>query len=140
MNAVQDCRRKETTDGDEQRIDSLEATAKKQQGQALRRMTESTCGSSASLSDMDQNSDAEMESTQAAKSEATKKADDPFLYFSSHKRRMEHLVGREMPHLSSEPVVRRRSRISFELDPFFDLMTTFPDLEGEWFEEEAVQG
>ena len=61
------------------------------------------------------------------------KADDPFLYYSSDKRRMEHLLGRALPG-HPEPPVQRKKRISFELDPFYDLTTSFPELVGEWFE------
>ena len=60
------------------------------------------------------------------------KAADPFLYFSSDKRRLEYLLGKEPPHMPSEDKpTERKTRISFELDPFFDLVTSFPELLGD---------
>ena len=68
----------------------------------------------------------------ASAQEADKTA-DPFLYFSSDKRRLEYLLGKELPHMlpadDTKPT-ERKTRISFELDPFFDLVTSFPELLG----------
>ena len=53
---------------------------------------------------------------------------DRFLYFSSDKNRMEHLLGRELPDMPDvEPIVRKKS-LSFELDPLYDMMNSFPEL------------
>ena len=68
--------------------------------------------------------------TMASAQEADKTT-DPFLYFSSDKRRLEYLLGKELPHMlpadDTKPT-ERKTRISFELDPFFDLVTSFPEL------------
>ena len=60
------------------------------------------------------------------------KATDPFLYFSSDKRRLEYLLGRELPHVPAdgEKPEERKTRISFEVDPFYSLVTSFPELLG----------
>ena len=53
---------------------------------------------------------------------------DRFLFFSSDKNRMEHLLGRELPDMPDvEPIVRKKS-LSFELDPLYDMMNSFPEL------------
>ncbi len=68
--------------------------------------------------------------------------EDPFVYFSSDKRRLEHLLGTELPHLTPDEEVTRKTRISFELDPTFDLVNSFPDLMGECddeFSDEALE-
>ena len=56
------------------------------------------------------------------------KANDPFLYYSSDKRRMEFLLGRELPEMPLEEPVKRKTRMSFELDPLHDMLNSFPDL------------
>ena len=67
--------------------------------------------------------------------------DDPFLYFSSDKRRMEHLLGKELPSMPSEEPTRRKKRISFELDPSYALVTRFPELLlNDMDQEEAKEG
>ena len=43
---------------------------------------------------------------------------DSFLYFSSDKRRLEHLLGKELPAMPSVEPTERKKRISFEMDPF----------------------
>ena len=60
------------------------------------------------------------------------KATDPFLYFTSDKRRLEYLLGRELPHVQAddEKPKERKTRISFEVDPFYSLVTSFPELLG----------
>ena len=55
-------------------------------------------------------------------------ARDPFLHFLSNKRRMEHLFGRELPHMSPEEPKRRKTAISFKLDPLFVIVESFPEL------------
>ena len=69
--------------------------------------------------------------TMASAQEADKTA-DPFLYFSSDKRRLEYLLGKELPQMPSDDTkpTERKTRISFELDPFFDLVTSSPELLG----------
>ena len=67
------------------------------------------------------------------------KVNDPFLYFSSDKRRMEHLLGKELPSMPSEEPTRRKKRISFELNPFFLMMTSFPELFDDTDEEEKEE-
>ena len=70
--------------------------------------------------------------TMASAQEADKTT-DPFLYFSSDKRRLEYLLGKELPHMPADDTkpTERKTRISFELDPFFDLVTSFPELLGD---------
>ena len=70
--------------------------------------------------------------TMASTQEADKAA-DPFLYFSSDKRRLEYLLGKELPQMPSDDTkpTERKTRISFELDPFFDLVTSSPELLGD---------
>eukprot|EP01083_Nonionella_stella_P251347 867301_1 len=69
----------------------------------------------------------------------------PFLYFSGNKRRLEYLLGRQLPHIpqDEEPAECKR-RISFELDPFHDIMSEYPQLldEDNWksFDDEHVDG
>ncbi len=53
--------------------------------------------------------------------------EDLFLYFSSDKRRLEYLLGRELPHMPMDVPVKRKKRISFELDPFYDLLDHLND-------------
>mmetsp|Transcript_14181 Transcript_14181/g.26955 ORF Transcript_14181/g.26955 Transcript_14181/m.26955 type:complete len:84 (+) Transcript_14181:1-252(+) len=55
------------------------------------------------------------------------KEDDPFLFYSSDRRRMEHLLGKDLPLPSEEPTIRK-TRISFEVDPFFSIMESYPEL------------
>ena len=55
-------------------------------------------------------------------------AADPFLYFSSDKRRLEHLLGKELPAMPSMEPTERKKRISFEMDPFFLMISSFPEL------------
>ena len=59
---------------------------------------------------------------------AKSSSQDKFLHFSNDKTRMEHLLGRELPHMSSEEPVKRKTCISFEVDPTFALLNSFPDL------------
>ena len=69
------------------------------------------------------------------------KVNDPFLYFSSDKRRMEYLLGKELPSMPSEEPTRRKKRISFELDPSYALVTRFPELLlNDMDQEEAKEG
>lgn len=56
------------------------------------------------------------------------RAEDPFLYYSSDKRRMEHLLDVELPHIADEEPTVRKTRISFEVDPMLSLMSSFPEL------------
>mmetsp|Transcript_30742 Transcript_30742/g.56316 ORF Transcript_30742/g.56316 Transcript_30742/m.56316 type:complete len:165 (+) Transcript_30742:94-588(+) len=56
------------------------------------------------------------------------KEDDPFLYYSNDRRRMEHLLGKDLPHMSSDEPKKRKTRLSFELDPFFSLVNSHPEL------------
>ena len=102
----------------------------KDEGRQMRRATQST----ASLSDLSLCSQPEMDA--AAPLPPPDKASDPFLYFSSDKRRMEHLLGKELPSMPSEEPTRRKTRISFELDPFHLMMTSFPELLDDLGEEE----
>mmetsp|Transcript_42034 Transcript_42034/g.71868 ORF Transcript_42034/g.71868 Transcript_42034/m.71868 type:complete len:158 (-) Transcript_42034:111-584(-) len=93
---------------------------------ARRRMTSST----ASLSDESQVSNFKLleSDSESLESISHQKAEDPFFYFSSDKRRLEHLLGKELPHLTHEEPVKRKKRISFELDPLHDLSLTYPEL------------
>ena len=64
---------------------------------------------------------------------------DPFLRFSSDKRRLEYLLGRALPSMpvDQEPIERKR-RISFELDPLHDKLNSYPELLfDESFEDET---
>ena len=113
---------------------------KDQRRQMMRRATEST----ASLSDASQpeamDAAATPMSPQAAPTPQDK-VNDPFLYFSSDKRRMEHLLGKELPSMSAEEPTRRKKRISFELDPSYALVTRFPELLlNDMDQEEAKEG
>ena len=108
----------------------------------MRRATESTASlSDASLCSQPEAMDAaatSMLSPQAAPTPQDK-VNDPFLYFSSDKRRMEHLLGKELPSMPSEEPTRRKKRISFELNPFFLMMTSFPELIDDTDEEEKEE-
>ena len=66
--------------------------------------------------------------------------DDPFLYFSCDKRRLEYLLGTELPHMTPDEKVTRKTRISFELDPSFDLVNSFPELMGEFDDKSNSHG
>lgn len=59
---------------------------------------------------------------------AVQRYTDPFLYFSSDKRRLEHLLGKELPAMPSVEPTERKKRISFEMDPFFLMISSFPEL------------
>ena len=65
-------------------------------------------------------------------SKANYKATDPFLYFSSDKRRLEYLLGRELPQVPAdgEKPKERKTRISFEVDPLYSIVTSYPELLG----------
>ena len=89
--------------------------------------------STASLSSLDDESlaDASIGMNQEQNSRPLRVQDrvnDPFLYYSSDKRRMETLLGTELPGMPLDEQVKRKTRISFELDPMYDMMTSFPDL------------
>ena len=56
------------------------------------------------------------------------KTADAFLYFSSNKRRLNRLLGRELQQMSVDDPKERNTRISFELDHTYDLMSSFPEL------------
>ena len=95
-------------------------------GQAKRRITDSTT----SLSDDSLLDDSEREPLPEENI-----AHDPFLHFSCDKRRLEHLLGVELPHMTpslDSSTTERKTRISFEVDPFYDLVTSYPELLGEW--------
>ena len=114
---------------------------KDQRRQMMRRATESTASlSDASLCSQPEAMDAAATpmSPQAAPTPQDK-VNDPFLYFSSDKRRMEHLLGKELPSMPSEEPTRRKKRISFELNPFFLMMTSFPELFDDTDEEEKEE-
>lgn len=53
---------------------------------------------------------------------------DRFLYFSSTKRRHEYLLGRELPHMKTHEPTTRKTRISFELDPTYCIISSYPEL------------
>mmetsp|Transcript_21499 Transcript_21499/g.36931 ORF Transcript_21499/g.36931 Transcript_21499/m.36931 type:complete len:169 (+) Transcript_21499:147-653(+) len=52
---------------------------------------------------------------------------DSFLYYSNNKRRLEYLLGRELPQMLNEEPIARKKRISFELDPFYMISTEMLD-------------
>ena len=57
------------------------------------------------------------------------KAKDPFLYFSCDKRRLEHLLGKDLPSMQDDPKkLKRKKRLSFEMDPFTLMTESFPEL------------
>lgn len=61
---------------------------------------------------------------------------DAFLYYSNDKIRLEHLLRKELPHIAApEGPVKRKTRISFEVDPFFSMLTSYPELMDESFGE-----
>ena len=56
---------------------------------------------------------------------------DPFLYFSDDRKRLEHLLGRELPAdvtPARDAPVERKTRLSFEVDPTWALVHSFPEL------------
>jgi len=91
-------------------------------------LTEST----ASLSDDDESQldEAHEEGLLETRMSTTQddKAEDPFMYYSSDKRRLESLLGRDLPQMAPEAITVRKTRISFELDPLFELINSYPDV------------
>ena len=43
---------------------------------------------------------------------------------------MEFLLGRELPEMPLEEPVKRKTRMSFELDPLHNMLNSFPDMFG----------
>mmetsp|Transcript_12882 Transcript_12882/g.19405 ORF Transcript_12882/g.19405 Transcript_12882/m.19405 type:complete len:164 (+) Transcript_12882:151-642(+) len=68
------------------------------------------------------------EESQTSQDLEAMREDDPFLYYSNDRRRMEHLLGKDLPHMSSDEPKKRKTRLSFELDPFFILVNSHPEL------------
>lgn len=62
------------------------------------------------------------------------KEEDPFLYYSDDRRRLAHLLGRDHPRVVARPATpettptKRRTRLSFEVDPLLDLVGSYPEL------------
>ncbi len=58
------------------------------------------------------------------------KARDPFLYFSSDKRRLEHLLGKDLPSMPQDDPkkLQKKTCLSFEMDPFTIMTESFPEL------------
>jgi len=118
------------------------STATTDQGPSKRRRVSMTASSSSSSEDdkshQEEFKEPSFETAKLHQHQENNKAThhhDPFLYYSNDKQRLERLMGRELPHLSTpdnekKPAVRK-TRISFELDPFYMLMTSFPEIFGE---------
>ena len=124
--AIQDNQASRTTDG--RRIQTYRSVPlEDKQSPALNR-------SSASLSDEslpDSSIDLKHEEPSSTPLRVQgSKVDDPFLYFSSDKNRMEFLLSRELSEMPLEEPIKRKTRISFELDPLHDMVNSFPDLFG----------
>ena len=76
-------------------------------------------------------SDKEQDTSANQQANASLAATDPFLfYFANDKLRLEFLIGIELAHVPpAESEVKRKERISFELDPLSDLVAnSFPEL------------
>ena len=87
---------------------------------------------STNVEEEDQGQDLEVDTSQAVPQETNNdlKARDYFLYFSSDKNRLEYLLGKDLPSMPQEDPknLKRKKRISFELDPLFDMTESFPEL------------
>mmetsp|Transcript_19387 Transcript_19387/g.29456 ORF Transcript_19387/g.29456 Transcript_19387/m.29456 type:complete len:182 (-) Transcript_19387:418-963(-) len=117
--------------GDSQRHHVMKSRAQESLTRAKRHCIDDTVPTSFSDDDESLNSNPEVKVMMHAPPScpppvpAITKEEDPFLYYSNDKIRLEYLLGKELFQMvPTEGPVKRKKRISFELDPFFSLVNS----------------